>query len=118
MNQENQEPRAPITEIDKPFTQLNGPTGDDMKGVGGPPLTHIFEKIRVAATRYERCCDLWQDSLGGMHCAECAQKTFAMLREVQEVLGVGKDCQPDSEPGSFALTARYNDNGEFGAATG
>lgn len=47
--------------------------------------------IREAATRWPRCCDTWQDSLGGMHCTECGQKTFVMLHEIQKLLGVGKD---------------------------
>lgn len=52
------------------------------------------EAVKKAAFKWSRCCDLWQDSLGGMHCTECGQKTFVMLREVQEVLGVRKDCEP------------------------
>jgi len=55
-------------------------------------------KLTAAATRYPRCCDLWQDSLGGMHCTECAQKTFAMLRQIQDLIGVDKDCQPKRRP--------------------
>ena len=38
-----------------------------------------LEKIRLAATKWPRCCDLWQDGLGGMHCRDCEQKTFTML---------------------------------------
>ena len=49
-----------------------------------------LEQIRKAATRWPRCCDLWQDGLGGMHCTECAQKTFAMLKDIQIILGVDK----------------------------
>jgi len=52
----------------------------------------LLEKIRSAATQYTRCCDLWQDSLGGMHCRTCAQKTFAMMRDIQQLLGVDKCC--------------------------
>ena len=44
-----------------------------------------------AASKWPRCCDLWQDSLGGMHCNDCEQKTFAMLRDIQYILGLGKD---------------------------
>lgn len=53
-----------------------------------------IEALRDAATRWPRCCDRWQDSLGGMHCKECAQKTFAMMRNIQAILGVGKDGRP------------------------
>ena len=49
--------------------------------------------IQVAATEWPRCCDLWQDQLGGMHCRDCAQKTFAMMRKIQKILGVNKDCR-------------------------
>ena len=57
-------------------------------------------KLREAATKWPRCCDLWQDSLGEMHCTECAQKTFAMMRAVQGILGVRKDCtSPDGRDG-------------------
>ena len=55
----------------------------------------LSEKVRAiekAATKWERCCDLWQDSMGGRACTECEQKTFAMMREVQAIIGVGKDC--------------------------
>jgi len=54
----------------------------------------LLEKVRKAATKWPRCCDLWQDSLGGMHCTACSQKTFAMMREIQQLLGVKKDCNP------------------------
>ena len=50
-----------------------------------------IDAVRKAASRWPRCCDLWQDGLGGMHCSECAQKTFAMLREIQDILGINKD---------------------------
>ncbi len=53
--------------------------------------------LREAATKWPRCCDLWQDGLGGMHCTECAQKTFAMMREIQKILGVGKGCEQRSQ---------------------
>ncbi len=53
-----------------------------------------LDTIRSAATKWPRCCDLWQDSLGGMHCRDCEQKTFAMLFEVQKTLGVNKSCEP------------------------
>ena len=53
-----------------------------------------LERIRKIATSYPRCCDLWQDGLGGMHCTACGQKTFAMMRKIQKVLGVGKGCAP------------------------
>ena len=52
----------------------------------------MVTRLRAEATKWSRCCDLWQDSLGGMHCQDCSQKTFAMMREIQLVLGVGKDC--------------------------
>lgn len=53
-----------------------------------------LDAVIRAATMYERCCDLWQDGLGGMHCRDCSQKTFAMMYEVQNSLGLGKDCKP------------------------
>ena len=59
-------------------------------GLGKSRVDKI-EAIEKAATKYPRCCDLWQDSIGGMHCTECAQKTFTMLREIQNLLGVGKN---------------------------
>lgn|GEM_PF-2723373 len=51
----------------------------------------LLERITTAATRWTRCCDLWCDGMGGMHCLECEQKTFAMLRTVQEIIGVDKE---------------------------
>ena len=54
--------------------------------------TKKLEALRLAATRYPRCCDLWQDSGGEMHCRDCSQATFAMLREIQQLLGVNKNC--------------------------
>jgi len=56
-------------------------------------LKSKLEKIRQAATKWPRCCDLWQDSLGGMHCTPCSQKTFSMLRNIQRILGVNKACE-------------------------
>ena len=46
--------------------------------------------VAEAAKKWPRCCDLWQDSMGGMHCTECGQKTFAMMREIQILLGIDK----------------------------
>jgi hypothetical protein len=54
----------------------------------------LIARVRDAATKWPRCCDQWQDGLGGMHCRECAQKTFAMLYLVQQALGVDKGCGP------------------------
>ena len=56
--------------------------------------TELLGQVREAAMKWPRCCDLWQDGLGGMHCRECSQKTFAMLRKIQTILGIGKDGQP------------------------
>ena len=53
----------------------------------------LLDAMVVAATQFPRCCDLWQDGLGGMHCQECSQKTFRMLRDVQRILGVDKACK-------------------------
>lgn len=54
-----------------------------------------LEQIKEAATRYGRCCDQYQDGLGTFHCYECGQATFAMLSEVQDLLGVH---QKDGKP--------------------
>jgi len=53
-----------------------------------------LEAIREAATKWPRCCDQWQDGLGGMHCKNCSQKTFAMFDEIQRILGIDKGCNP------------------------
>jgi len=53
----------------------------------------LLELVKSEATAFDRCCDLWQDALGGMHCRECAQKTFSMLRNIQQILGVDKVCR-------------------------
>ena len=50
----------------------------------------IVSDLIEAATRFPRCCDLWQDSLGGMACVPCQQKTFSTLKEIQQILGVNK----------------------------
>jgi hypothetical protein len=47
--------------------------------------------VRAEATKWPRCCDLHQDGFGTFACLECQQKTFAMMRQIQRVLGVGKD---------------------------
>jgi hypothetical protein len=73
-----------------------GATSSQNCGVWVSQTTKLVDGLRAAATRWPRCCDLWQDSLGGMHCTECAQKTFAMMREIQELLGVDKGCNPVS----------------------
>lgn len=65
---------------------------DALDTCAGPLATLL--KVQIATTKFPRCCDLWQDGLGGMHCTECAQKTFAMMREIQKILGVGKDGKP------------------------
>jgi len=53
--------------------------------------TDILNEVRDAASKWPRCCDRWQDGLGGMHCRDCSQKTFAMLGTIQHILGIGKD---------------------------
>ncbi|MDR3439849.1 hypothetical protein [Telmatospirillum sp.] len=50
----------------------------------------LLDLIRNAATQYGRCCDLYQDSFGQFHCHEDGQRTFAMLRDVQALLGFNK----------------------------
>ncbi len=47
----------------------------------------LLELIKVAATQFGRCCDLYQDGLGGFHCHQCGQATFRMLQDVQELIG-------------------------------
>lgn len=64
----------------------NGAVRDDIQN-----SIKLLDDLFAVATRFPRCCDLWQDGLGGMHCRECSQKTFAMMRDVQELIGVGKD---------------------------
>lgn len=54
----------------------------------------ILAGVRAAASKWPRCCDLWQDGLGTLHCRECSQKTFAMLADIQHILGIGKDGKP------------------------
>lgn len=44
-----------------------------------------------AATKWPRCCDLHQDGFGTFACLECQQKTFAMMRKIQSLLGVDKN---------------------------
>ncbi len=62
--------------------------------VGCLQLQKQLSEIREAATKWPRCCDLWQDGFGGMHCRECSQKTFTMLRNVQRILKVNKNGKP------------------------
>lgn len=61
-------------------------------------LESRLSSIRVVATKWPRCCDQWQDSLGGMHCKECSQKTFAMFYLIQKILGINKECEPIQNP--------------------
>ncbi len=49
-----------------------------------------LQKITEAATKWPRCCDQWQDGLGGMHCVACSQKTFGMFFRIQQILGINK----------------------------
>lgn len=60
--------------------------------VEAQPLARQLDRLKAAATRFPRCCDLWQYSLGGMHCRECSQKTFAMMHDIQRLIGVDKAC--------------------------
>ncbi len=57
----------------------------------------ILKEIKEAASKWPRCCDQWQDGLGGIHCQACSQKTFAMLGAIQRILGIGKDGKTDDE---------------------
>ncbi len=50
--------------------------------------------VRAEATKFGRCCDLYQDGFGTFADHECQQRTFAMLRSVQQVLGVDKEGAP------------------------
>lgn len=58
-------------------------------------MEHTTEQILAAARSeafaFGRCCDLYQDGFGQFHCTECGQRTFAMLRGVQKVLGNGTE---------------------------
>lgn len=55
----------------------------------------ILAAVKSEATAFGRCCECYQDGLGGFCCHECGQKTMAMLSGVQRVLGVhGKDGTP------------------------
>lgn len=71
--------------------------GGKLSHINGVELLTSLESIMQAATKFQRCCDRWQDSLGGMHCRECSQKTFAMMHEIQRLLGVGKDGRTEAE---------------------
>lgn len=70
-------------------------TLDDMVALTKPHHDKIvaestIERIRKAATKWSRCCDLWQDGFGTIACRDCQQKTFAMMRAIQDILGVEK----------------------------
>jgi hypothetical protein len=54
----------------------------------------LLTAVRAEATKWPRCCDLHQDGFGMFACLECQQKTFAMMRQVQRVLGVDKGGRP------------------------
>jgi hypothetical protein len=54
-------------------------------------LTRQLTAARAEAFAYGRCCDLYQDAFGQFHCKDCGQKTFAMLRAVQEILSDGTE---------------------------
>lgn len=58
--------------------------------MSGTKADNKLAEVRKAASFYPRCCDQWQDSLGEIHCNTCAQKTFAMLFEIQQILGINK----------------------------
>lgn len=77
---------------------------------GAAPLVPTAEEllglVRVEATKFGRCCDLYQDGLGTFADHECQQRTFAMLRSVQQVLGLRKGCGPLSESEKAAALGR------------
>ena len=50
----------------------------------------LLEAVKVAASMFGRCCDLYQDGFGTFHCHKCGQATFAMLSEVQKLLGLNE----------------------------
>jgi len=54
----------------------------------------LLELVRAEATKFGRCCDLSQDGLGQFADFECTQRTFAMMKGVQSVLGFNKACGP------------------------
>ena len=51
----------------------------------------LLNSVRHAASKYGRCCDQYQDGFGQFCCHECGQRTMAMLKEVQDLLGIRKD---------------------------
>lgn len=61
---------------------------------------------RAAAFAFGRCCDLYQDGLGQFHCHACGQATFAMLVEVQKVLGDGSESAMNHEESVRAALIR------------
>jgi hypothetical protein len=50
--------------------------------------------VRAEATKFGRCCDLYQDGFGTFADHECQQRTFSMLRSVQTLFGVDKGGGP------------------------
>lgn len=66
----------------------------------------LLDLVRHEATKFGRCCDLYQDGFGTFADHECQQRTFAMLRGVQQVLGVAKDGSPLSADEVAAARAR------------
>lgn len=78
----------------------------DTPKIGTPEFDESMKRARLmaagpeiyeAATKWPRCCDQWQDGLGGMHCRDCSQKTFAMLGKIQQILGIGKNAKATEE---------------------
>ncbi len=51
----------------------------------------ILALVRHEAGKFGRCCDQYQDSDGTFCCHECGQRTMAMLKNVQMLLGIRKD---------------------------
>ncbi len=52
--------------------------------------SEILELVRIEATKFGRCCDIPQDGLGINAHSECTQRTYAMMKGVQRVLGINK----------------------------
>lgn len=68
-----------------------GASKQDALQTGAVSAAELLALVRVEASKFGRCCDQYQDSFGSFCCHECGQRTMAMLREVQTLLGIRKD---------------------------
>ena len=64
-----------------------------------------LEAVRAEAFAYGRCCEMYQENIGGFHCHACGQATFAMLHGVQNLLGAS-DAMTHEEHYRAAVTRR------------